>query len=269
MKTTTPFRNIHVTPPPPVETAQPIAMPRLREVTNDPATEFQNRPGLTKPLADEIVALILFRKEWRDVGRDGITVNNVKFWSENSITIAAADTEEKRRKKVLITYNRHEPNIIHVLTDDGAYVESIPAKTLVPWFDAEATEKQLGAVRRDHARTTERLVDLHGADSLAALATAQSNVTRMHHAVDTFEKPASTEACPTLDRLETPDRESTPTMGAGRASSAELIQQAETQASRAQTQRQAAVKRRKSVNVAQELLKTDRVEAPAVNLHDW
>lgn len=192
MNTTT-LKNIHV---PQRVTVPTTDMPRLREVTNDPAREFAQRPGMTRPLPNEVAALILARQEFREVTRNGITIDKRQYWSENSITIA---TKAGTKEKVLITYNRHDASVIHVLTRDGVYVESIPEKGMVVMFDPVATERELGAHRRAQQRDMDRLVEIHGADSLAELARTKSNAAQMHRVVSTFDVPQGTPNFPNTD----------------------------------------------------------------------
>jgi len=187
----TPFRNIYVRQQTAVENTAPkheadARLPRERLVTNDPAREFAARPGAVRALPDEIAAIILARQEHREVTREGVTVDGRKFWHENSITCA---TKAGTKEKVLVTYNRYKPEIIHVLTNDGAYVESIPEKGKAEFFDPATTQKQLGAVRRDQARAMDRMKELHGPDTLETLQRERENLARMQRCVSTFESP--------------------------------------------------------------------------------
>lgn len=192
----TPLRNIHVRPQPAPE-AEEITLPRERRITNDPAREFVARPGAVRGLPNEIAALILARQEFREVTRNGITIDGRTFWHENSITIA---TKAGTKERVLITYNRHQPEVIHVLTNDGAYIESIPQKGKAEFFDPQSTARELGAVRRDQARVMNRLAELHGPDAMETLQRERANLGQMQRSVSTFDSP------------DAPDRETAPTI---------------------------------------------------------
>jgi hypothetical protein len=183
------FRNVHLkaTTPAPARPADQIA-PKLRFVTNDPAREYSQRPGEVEPLPDAVAALILSKQGFSKVSRNGIRIEGLApkpltFWCENSQTIIEkAGTNEK----VLWTINRQRPEVLHILTLDGEYVESIPLDGKVPWFDAAATAQQLGAKRRANQRRMDRVADLHAPDSEAALERETHNGAQIAGVVQTF-----------------------------------------------------------------------------------
>jgi len=139
-------------------------------------------------LPDSVAALILCKTGFSKVGRNGISVEGVtakplKFWSENSVTIAEkAGTNEK----VLWALNRLQPDLLHILGSDGKYIETIPLDGKVPWFDEAATKEVLGAKRRSQNRTIERVRLLHASDSEAAAEAATANDAAMKSVVHTF-----------------------------------------------------------------------------------
>lgn len=185
----TAFTNIHVAPAAPAaELDQTSRLPRLRSLTNDPSREYAQRPGEVERLPDSIAALILCKKGFSKVQRNGIVVEGIsrkplKFWCEHSVTIA---TKAGTNEKVLWTLNRLQPDLLHILTPAGAYVETIPLDGKVPWFDAEATQKVLGAKRRSQNRIIERVQQLHAPDSEDAAEAATANEAEMKSAVHTF-----------------------------------------------------------------------------------
>jgi hypothetical protein len=163
------FTNVHLQPPAATADApdQTARLPRLRFLTNDPAREYAQRPGEVERLPDSVAAMILCKQGFSIVGRNGIKVEGLTrkplvYWSEHSITIREkAGTGEK----VLWTVNRHNPEILHILSLDGEYVESIPLDGKVPWFDHEVTNEVLGAKRRVLSRSMERVNLLHAPDT--------------------------------------------------------------------------------------------------------
>lgn len=179
--------NIHMQPAP-AELDQTARLPRLRSVTNDPAREYAQRPGEVDRLPDSIAALILSKKGFSKVGRNGIKVEGItpkplNFWHEDSITIQEkAGTNEK----VLWVLNRLNPDVIHILKPSGEYVETIPLDGKAEWFNQADMQRVLGAKRRSQNRSIERVASLHAPDSEATLDAATANDTAMKSAVHTF-----------------------------------------------------------------------------------
>jgi len=185
-----PFTNIHVAEKNLRESAQSAdtTLPRLRSVTNDPAREYAQRPGEVEKLPDSVAALILCKKGYSKVTRNGIRVEGdftakpLNFWHEHSITIQEkAGTNEK----VLWVLNRLSLDVIHILKPDGEYVESIPLDEKAEWFNQDHL-KILGAKRRSQNRSIERIAALHLPDSEAAAEAATSNDAAMKSIVHTF-----------------------------------------------------------------------------------
>lgn len=182
--------NIHfVTAAPAAEPDQTARLlPRLRTLTNDPAREYAQRPGEVQRLPDSIAAMILCKKGYSKVRRNGIVVDGVtrkplRFWSENSVTI---ETKAGTNEKVLWMLNRLQPDVIHIMTPDGKYVETIPLDEKPEWFDAAAMNKVLGAKRRSQNRIISRVQALHAPDTEAAVDAATANEAAMKSAVHTF-----------------------------------------------------------------------------------
>lgn len=184
------FRNIHVQAAQPLPAPKPTdaIAPKLRFVTNDPAREYAERPGTVERLSDAAAALILSKQGFSKVGRNGIRIDGLAakpltYWSENSVTIA---TKAGTNEKVLWTVNRQQPDVLHILTRDGEYVESIPLEGKVPWFDPAATAEILGAKKRANNRRIERVRDLHQPDTEAAIEAETINGAQIAGVVQTF-----------------------------------------------------------------------------------
>jgi hypothetical protein len=190
-------RSIHPTPPPQddapsvsaaVEEGVERPLPRLRELTNDPAREYTARAGETEPLPDSVAALILCRKGWAKVERHQITVtldgNELQFTSRDSLVIASKNGTGER---VLLAINRRAPDVLHILTDDGRYIESIPRKGEAQWFDAgETSSAAIGTARAHLQRDMARYAELHAPSRDAAAADAAHNAAEVHRLVQTF-----------------------------------------------------------------------------------
>lgn len=194
------YRNVHL---PTVEEAPAPSAPRLRVVTNDPAREYAQRPGQAERLPDSVAALILCKSGFAKVERQEIKITldgtDHKFASSNSITIAEKNGTGER---VLWVINRHAPDVLHILSKDGAYIESIPRKGSATWFSSdEASREALAETRRMRKRDMERLDQVHAPDTRAALEREQHNRTEIARLVSTFPSPASDrEQQPAADR---------------------------------------------------------------------
>ena len=162
-------------------------LPRLRALTNDPSREYAQRPGEVDRLPDSVAALILCKQGFSKVGRNGITIDldgkPFKYWSENSVTIA---TKSGTNDKDLWTVNRHQPDVLHILSADGEYIESIPLDGKVPWFDETAAAKELGAKRRAQQRSMDRVRMLHAPDAKEEIARTEHNTAQITGLVRTF-----------------------------------------------------------------------------------
>jgi hypothetical protein len=186
--------------------AESPAMPRLREVTNSPEMEYAARPGEVERLADSMAALILFRKRFAEVGREEIkfTENKqlYKFFSPDSITCGLPSGT-----KVHIVFNRHDMTCVHVMTKEGRYVETLPAKSSAEILNPEDASRELAAHGRMAARTLDRVRVLHESDTLAAVMRARQNEEDIQRVVATLPAEADPAAgapassFPEADRL--------------------------------------------------------------------
>lgn len=187
-------RSVHPIPPPPADEYSPEAnehhevMPRLRRVTNDPAREYAQRPGAVAPLPNSVAALILTRKGWAKIERHQIKITldgeDLVFASRDSIVIAAKNGTGER---VLWAVNRRAPELLHLLTNDGRYIESVPRKGVATWFSQDDASREAYAdaqamIQRDAAR----LRELHTPDTAAAADSARHNAAEIHRLVQTF-----------------------------------------------------------------------------------
>lgn len=208
-------RNVHAIPPPP-ENFGPeershkgsLTLPRLRAVTNDPEREYAQRPGQVEALPDYVAALILCRKGWSKVERQQIKItldgHELLFASRESITIAE---HNGTGRSVLWVLNRRAPDVLHILTDDGAYIETIPRKGEATWFDSsEASQAAYRDAKAMISRDFARMKELHRPDTDAAAADTVHNAAQVRRLVQTFpHQPAdapSVPSIPSYDRAE-------------------------------------------------------------------
>lgn len=192
-------RSIHPIPAPPADeddnfcqdNAERVA-PRTRRVTNDPAREYAQRSGEVEPLPNSIAALILCKKGWAKIERHQIKITldgeELVFASRDSLVIAAQNGTGER---VLWALNRRAPELLHLLTAQGAYIESVPRKGEAQWFDSgEASRAAYGDAQAQIQRDARQLRELHTGDTAAATRDAQDNAATTHRLIQTF--PATT-----------------------------------------------------------------------------
>lgn len=165
---------------------------RLRRVTNDPASEYAARLGAVAPLPNSVAALILCKKGWAKIERHQIKVTldgeDFVFTSRDSVVIAAKNGTGER---VLWALNRRAPDLLHLLTNDGRYVESVPRKGEAQWFSQDAASGNAYAEAQAMIqRDARRLRDLHASDTTTAAETAQQNAAEVHRIVQTFPSAA-------------------------------------------------------------------------------
>jgi hypothetical protein len=156
---------------------------RLREVTNAPLREYAARPGCVEPLPDSVAALILSRKGRCIVERGQIkaTIDGVErdYASRESLVIAEMDGTGR---KVLWFANRRKPDCIHLCTNQGVYIETIPLKSEAAWFAQDAASREAHATAVSHRQAqARRLAEIHAPDIAAAAA-------RERHNADELEK---------------------------------------------------------------------------------
>ncbi|EDY16714.1 hypothetical protein CfE428DRAFT_5827 [Chthoniobacter flavus Ellin428] len=169
----------------------PEVASRTRRVTNDPAREYAQRQGEVERLPDAVAALILCKKGWAKVERHQIKITldgeELVFASRDSMVIAEKNGTGER---VLWAVNRRAPELLHVLTKDGAYVESIPRKGEAQWFSHDAESRAAYAdAQAQIQRDARRLRDLHTEDSAEAVRAAQANAATTERLVNTFPAP--------------------------------------------------------------------------------
>ncbi len=190
-------RNIHISAEPD-ETPGVRALPRLRDVTNDPLREYASRAGAVEPLPDSVAALILSKKGRCIVERGQIkaTIGGVEreYASRTSMVIAELNGTGRR---VLWFANRRKPECIHLCTDDGVYLETIPLKGEAAWFSQDETSQAALATAVAHRQAeARRLTEIHAPDIAAATAREQHNAGELANRVREDERTVRTFAAP-------------------------------------------------------------------------
>ena len=185
------LRNIHFS-----AVATPGAMSRAeiahRRINRSPDEEFGRRMDKGGPLgkfAQSVIGLIMQKQKFVQVGKNGITFeymrNRYTFWHENSVAC-----RDQVGQRVLVTFDPDNIEFCHVLTDDGRYIESLPAKNKVAWFDDEAMREEMR--KKAHALNADlqRFRTIHKPTTEQKAAALKTNAEKMQ-IVNTFAAPAA------------------------------------------------------------------------------
>jgi hypothetical protein len=187
----TPLRNIHfaqVEATSSTATDRPKAKPakedrlRLRHITLSPDAEYALRPGETRPISNELIALILSRKGRADVTPKGIVIDRPAdigrrtYYHPDS---GILNDMSFRSRKLFYVFNAQDPTIIHLLDETGTYIESLPEKATPGALDTVALQKEYSGTQRHIRRMADHLQRVHRPDSEEALEQAMRNSAAM------------------------------------------------------------------------------------------
>jgi hypothetical protein len=167
---------------------------RTRKVTVSPHEEFQLREGDVRPISNELAAAILSFKGRANVGNKGVVVDRKDiggryvYFHENSITL---NDFTSREKKLFYVINRLTPDVLHLLDETGAYIESLPLRERPAVLDNEAQAEQLRQNKTIVSRAASRLQALHADDTRDALDTLAANSREMQRVVQTLPAPCT------------------------------------------------------------------------------
>jgi hypothetical protein len=89
---------------------------------------------------------------------------------------------------VLATFDPDDMSFLHVLTPDGRYVESIPLKDKVAWFDDAALREAQRAKKASLSRDIEQFRSIHGPTTEQKARRVVSNAEKLQ-IVNTFPAP--------------------------------------------------------------------------------
>ena len=183
---------------------------RTRKVTVSPHEEYLLREGEVRPISNELAAAILSFKGRAIVGNKGVTVDRKDiggrfvYFHEDSITL---NDFSSREKKLFYVINRLVPEVLHLLDENGVYIESLPLRERPAVLDQEAQQEQLRQHKTVINRAASRLQDLHAPDTREALETLASNSREMTRVVQTLPAPCSGAATPVQPHRATADGE--------------------------------------------------------------
>mgnify|MGYP007055105061 CR=1 FL=1 len=172
---------------------------RLRHVTVSPAEEYQMRSGEVRPISNELASAILSFKGRAKVENKGVVVERkdiggkFTYFHEDSIVI---NDFSIREKKLFYVNNRMVPDVLHLLDETGAYIESLPLRDRPAVLDVEAQAEQLRQNKTIINRAAKRLQDLHAEDTREALEDLAANSKEMQRVVQVLPAACSDPANP-------------------------------------------------------------------------
>ena len=158
---------------------------RIRTTTNSPAEEYSSRAGIVRPLPDDVAAVLLSKSSFVTASPAGLVLRvggqKLVFWRERSLVCNDLGGEAR---KVVVCWNPMDLSKVHVLTQAGAYIETLPAKALAQALGHdEDSGAAYAAARRAQNRAAARLRDLHREDAAEAVETAMRNAGALQRAV--------------------------------------------------------------------------------------
>lgn len=167
---------------------------RLRNVSISPLEEYALRDGEVRPISDALAAMILSFSGRAEITSKGIKVERkelggIRYYSSPD-SIVCGDLSQRERKWFYVL-NRRQPDRVHILNAEGAYVETLPEKNMPGALDNEAQAKELADNKRVFARTAAHLQRLHGDDTQQALEDARHNAEVATRYVQTLDAPAA------------------------------------------------------------------------------
>lgn len=187
--------------------ASPLAPPtaaarlKLRTVAVSPAEEYALRGGEVRPIPDSLAALILSRSGRVEINLKGVVVERkdlggrCTYWHPDSRVCSDLSA---RSRKIFYVLNIHRPEVIHLLDEAGAYLESLPLKERPAVLDHHAQEVEARKNHRAIARAAEHLQRLHADDTREALDALRHNAEATRRVVQTLPQPAGKAPAPPL-----------------------------------------------------------------------
>lgn len=172
---------------------------RLRQVTVSPAEEYLLRPGSVRPISNDLAAAILSYKGRATVENKGIVVDRKElggrflYFHADSLVL---NDFSAREKKLFYVINRMVPEVIHLLDEQGVYIESLPLRERPAVLDSEAQAAQVAEHKTIINRAASRLQELHAADTRQALADLAANSAEMHRVIQVLPAADATPTTP-------------------------------------------------------------------------
>ena len=173
---------------------------KLRKVAVSPAEEYALRPGQVQPISDSLAAIILHRGGRVEVTLKGVVIERkdmggrCTYWHPDS---RVCSDLSYRSRKIYYSLNIHRPEVIHLLDENGEYLESLPLKNRPAVLDNAAQEKEARANNRAIRRISKHMQNIHAPDTAADLEDLRHNAAAAGRAyVQTLPAPGSAAAAP-------------------------------------------------------------------------
>lgn len=167
---------------------------RTRSVTVSPSEEYQLRAGDVRPISNELAAAILSFKGRAQIANKGVIVDRKDiggryvYFHEDSIVI---NDFASREKKLFYVINRITPDILHLLDETGAYIESLPLRERPAVLDNEAQAREVSRNKTVISRAATRLQQLHADTTRERIEEMQENSREMQRVVQVLPAPAA------------------------------------------------------------------------------
>ena len=208
------IRNIHfeapAEEPAPAPTMQAVvaALPermRLRKVAVSPLEEYARREGNVRPISNALAACIQAIKGRVEINTAGARIDRKELGGVRvyyHVDSKICSDLGSREKKWFYVLNRHQPDRIHVLDDEGRYVETLPEKFSPHALNIEEQAAAAADDKRAFRRAADHLQRIHGPDTYQALQELRHNSEVSARYVQTMDAPASVERLPAAEPVE-------------------------------------------------------------------
>lgn len=161
---------------------------RRRSRAVSPAREYSLRDGLAEAISDELAACILSRKGFADLNLRGIIIDRSDIGRRrygHPDHPLCNDLGRGEQRRVCYVINALNPAVAHILSDDGAYLGTLPEIVRPGALDNNALDIERAGKKRQARRARELLEKLHQPDSDRALEVSSRHAEQILKVVQT------------------------------------------------------------------------------------
>ena len=161
---------------------------RRRSRAVSPAREYSLRDGSVEAISDELAACILSRKGFAELSLRGIVIERSDIGRRrygHPDHPLCNDLGRGEQRRVCYVINPLNPAVAHILSDDGAYLGTLPEIDRPGALDNDALAKERAGKKRQARRAKELLEKLHQPDSDRAMATTARHAEQILKVVQT------------------------------------------------------------------------------------
>lgn len=166
---------------------------RTRIITVSPAEEYALRPGKVRPITDAFAAMILSYQGRAEVTAKGLVVDRKELGARRTYhhpdSIICNDLSSRERKWFYVL-NRQNPDRVHILSDQGEYIETLPLAFMPQVLNREEQAAVAAAHKRQIRRVSRHLQELQSDATAQAIEDLRHNAEHMTRYVQTFDAPA-------------------------------------------------------------------------------